>query len=242
MVLVLLCLFVPGWLPTLLTHMLMLWPMFSNFASEHDAAYRVAFFFVQSVLATSAFVLLSKRYKTALWVPQPSWHRGIVAFIIILLPLLLFHLSACVRGIQATIALLRFGIAGTQALDSIFNEVWSLLAYGPSPEGVFCSPILFVVVPPLEEVVFTGFVVNVISKRYGLTAAVIGASACFALVHAVQFGIGVHLISLFFAGMTYAMIRIFSGSLLLAVVGHWIINAVIFLPKWVLAVIHFTHT
>jgi len=129
---------------------------------------------------------------------------------------------------------------GNETLASIHNEVWSRLAYGSSLAGVLCSSVLSFADPVLEEVVFRGFVVNAIAKPRGFFAAVIGASACFALVHVLQFGFGIHLLPLFFAGLTYAIIRVCSGSLVLAIFAHWTINVVIFLPKWLVAVMHFT--
>lgn len=138
-------------------------------------------------------------------------------------------------------ALSGFGVEGTKTLASIHHDVWGSLAYGSSLAGVVCSSVMSFAGPVLEEVVFTGFVVNAIAKPYGFVVAVVSAPACFALVHGFQFGVGLHLVPLFFAGVTYAVIRLCSGSLLLAVFGHWTINAVIFLPKWVVAVMHFTH-
>jgi membrane protease YdiL (CAAX protease family) len=95
-------------------------------------------------------------------------------------------------------------------------------------------------VPVLEEVVFTGSVVNAIAKPYGFVTAVVGVPMCFGLVHVFQFGVGRHLVPVFFAGVTYVAIRVFSGSLLLAVLAHCVVNAVILLPKWVVAVIRFS--
>lgn len=240
LVIVLLSLFVPGWLPTLLAHALMLWHDFSSFVSEHDIGYRLTFFFVQLSLMCGAILLVSKRYTSALWIPQPSWKRGIAISMLILLPLLLYHLSSSLSGIQGAISLSSLGDDGRDALASVHDEAWNRLAYGSSVAGVVCSSALSFVAPALEEVVFTGFVVNMIAKPYGFAAAVVGAPVCFALAHVFQSGAGPQLIPLFLAGLTYASIRVCSGSLLLAVFGHWVINAVIFLPKWLIAVMHFS--
>lgn len=132
-----------------------------------------------------------------------------------------------------------FGVEDTKMLASLYNEVWGRQAYGPSLAGVLSSSVLLFASPILEEIVFTGFTLNAIAKRYGSVAAVLGVPVCFALVHAFQFGLGTQLIPLFFAGLTYALIRLSSGSLLLAILGHWTINALVFLPKWVVAVMYF---
>jgi membrane protease YdiL (CAAX protease family) len=130
-------------------------------------------------------------------------------------------------------------VEGAKVLASAHHMVWGRLAYGSSLTGVLCESVTAFVAPILEELVFTGFVINVIAKRYGFVVAVLGASTCFALVHVTQFGVGEHLLLLFLAGVTNGLIRVSSGSLRLAVFGHWIINAVVFLPKWTLALIHF---
>ena len=118
---VLLSLFVPGWLPTLFTHALMLWPFFSSFASEHNVAYRVTFLLIQLSLSCGAIAFLSGRYASAIWTPQPAWGRAVVVSVITLLPLLLFNCSACVRGIHAIIALSSLGTEGAQTLESLYR-------------------------------------------------------------------------------------------------------------------------
>jgi membrane protease YdiL (CAAX protease family) len=239
LVVILLCFGVPCWLPTLLVYALKRWPAFWTFACEHDTIYIVGFFLVQLSLVCGGVAFLSKKYRSAVWTPQPSWRPGTMIPLLLLLPLFLLYLSRDVRGIRGMIGLSTYGMEGAKALASAHHVVWSRLAYGPSLAGVLCNSVMAFVAPILEDLVFTGFVMNAISKRYGFIAAVLGASTCFAFVHVTQFGVGEHLILLFFDGMTRALIRVFSGSLLLAVFGHWTINAVIFLPKWVLAVIHF---
>jgi membrane protease YdiL (CAAX protease family) len=235
----LLCLFVPTWLPTLVAHGLLLWSSFSRFVSQHNSAYCILFFVVQFSLICCAVTFLTRTYGSAVWMTQPRWRCGIPIAVFILLPLLAFHLYVSARGMRAIIALSNLGDAGNQVLSGFYRQIWGQLAYGSSGTGVVCSSLLSFVSPVLEEIVFSGFVVNAISRRYGLTAAAFGAPACFAMCHALQFGIGPHLIVLYMAGTTYTMIRIFSGSLLLAVFAHWMINAVIFVPKWVLAALYF---
>jgi membrane protease YdiL (CAAX protease family) len=220
--------------------MLMQWPLFSHFAAARDEAYRITFFLVQLSLVFGSAAFLSRRHAPAIWTPQPLLRRGILASLVILLPLLLNHLADCFVGIQGAIALSGLGSEGTKTLTSIYHDVWGSLAYGSSLAGVACSSIMSIAAPVLEEVVFTGFLVNAIAKSYGFVVAVLIVPACFALVHGFQFGFGVPLFPLYFAGVTYAAIRLYSGSLLLAVFGHCTVNAVIFLPKWVIAVMHFT--
>ena len=235
------CLVVPNWLPTITSFVLMQCPSFSHFMTPHDAAYRVSFFVLQLSLTIGCVVLLSAAYSSAIWVPQPSWQRTALKSLLMLLPIFLFYLSGSIIGTQSAFALSGFGVEGNKMLDSIHNQVWGQLAYGPSLPGVLCVSVMAFVEPVLEEMIFRGFVINALVTRIGFVGAIIGASACFALLHVIQFGVGVHLIPLFFAGATYGIIRVYSGSLAFAVVGHLAVNTVIFLPKWAVALLHFAH-
>src|SRR5665213_4542647 len=88
------------------------------------------------------------------------------------------------------------------------------------------------------EMLFSGLLANRLTKSFGFAVAILGTPLCFALIHVVQFGIGTHLIALFFAGFTYTVIRFRSGSLWTAVFSHLAINFVIFVPKWAVAIMH----
>jgi membrane protease YdiL (CAAX protease family) len=78
-----------------------------------------------------------------------------------------------------------------------------------------------------------------LAKRFGITVAILCAPVCFSLSHMVQFGIGPHLIVLFFAGVTYTIMRFYSGNLLMPIIGHMAIQFLISVPKWVVAVMYF---
>jgi membrane protease YdiL (CAAX protease family) len=237
------CLVVPACFTPLLSHGLMHWRSFWALTANHNTAYWVTCLLVSSILTFGAVVILSQRYASAIWTPRPAGWRRFLVFLIILLPLLLFHLSHCLAEIQDISTSLAFpGRAeANQMLVSIYHNEWDYVtSFDTSAVGVVCDSIKTLVVPVLEEVVFTGFLVNAIAKLYGFAAAVVGTSACFVFFHVFKFAIDPRLIPLFFAAATYGMIRICTGSILLAVLGHCTINAVIYLPKWVIAAICFT--
>jgi membrane protease YdiL (CAAX protease family) len=122
----------------------------------------------------------------------------------------------------------------------LFSREWQPVADGPTPTDLAYASIMTLVAPVLEETLFTGFLLNAIAKPHGFVAAALGVSLCFTFVHAFKIGVGVFLIPLALAGLTYAVIRIWCGSLLLAVLAHCTINVVIFIPKWVIATIYFS--
>jgi membrane protease YdiL (CAAX protease family) len=240
LLLLLLCFFTPGWMPKLVAYVLIQWPSFGTFASEHPALYSASFLGVQLCLMFGVAGLLSWKYPSASWSPQPSLRHAAATLRLVLLPLFLFHLFRSLRGIGGLIALSALGAEANGTLSSIHHEAWGRLAYDSSLTGVVCSCILSFASPVWEELIFSGFVVNSIAKRSGFAAAIVATPALFSLLHAFEFGLGEHLIPLFFAGLTYTLLRVSGGSIWLAIMGHWAINAVIFLPKWLVAFLHFT--
>jgi membrane protease YdiL (CAAX protease family) len=238
----LLLLFVPNWLPHLLTKGLMLWPSFARIVAEHHKSYFIVFFAVQMILTCCAILFLSKNYASALWTPRaPSQCHGFSS-LVVLAPLLLFYLSNWI-SILPIVALPSAAKSQelSQTLATMHNEIWSPLAYGASLAGVVCESILSFVSPVLEEMLFSGLLANRLIKSFGPAGAVLGTAICFALIHIFQFGIGAHLVALFIAGLTYTFIRFRTGSLRMAVFSHMAINFVVFVPKWAVAAMHFWH-
>ena len=128
----------------------------------------------------------------------------------------------------------------TECLAFLFTQQWQPVADGPTGADLAYASTMAFAAPVLEETLFTGFLLNGIARLYGFVPACLGVAVCFTAWHTFKLGITVILIPLFFAGLTYAMIRVWSGSLLLAVLAHCTINGVIFIPKWVVAAIYFS--
>ncbi|HZM04237.1 MAG TPA: CPBP family intramembrane glutamic endopeptidase [Candidatus Saccharimonadales bacterium] len=234
-----LLLIVPNWLPRLVNQALMLWPSFVQISANHHASYFLIFFVVQTSLTCGAILFLSRNYASALWFPSPP-SRGFNS-LLILAPLLFFHLSSWL-SIMPIMALSSMAKSQelTQAVAAMHHDIWSQLAYGASLTGVVCESLSSFVSPVLEEMLFSGLLANRLTKSFGFAVAILGTPLFFALIHVVQFGIGTHLIALFFAGFTYTVIRFRSGSLWTAVFSHLAINFVIFVPKWAVAIMHFS--
>ena len=72
---------------------------------------------------------------------------------------------------------------------------------------------------------------NLLLHRTGPVAAILGTSC----------GFGPHLLPLFWAGLTYTCERAYSGSLAWAIVAHCLVNAAIFLPKGIVAIVRFRY-
>jgi membrane protease YdiL (CAAX protease family) len=226
----LLLLFIPNWLPGILSRALILWPLFGKVVSVHHTCYLILFVVIQMSLASIALWFLGKKYTSALWSPLPeSWRRSFRS-LLILAPLLLFYLCFWIP-LFSIVPLSRY---------PEFRDTGQL-AYGSSMIGVICESVTGMLFPAFEEVFFSGLLANRLAKSFGVKMAVLGTPACFALAHVFQFGFGPHLVAIFFMGLTYTGIRFYSGSVLMAVICHMAINFVIYVPKWIVAVMHFNN-
>jgi len=230
----------PAYLPGLLAYGLMRWRPFWLFTAKHNDGFYIAQLIAQLILGFGVIVLLSRRYSSAIWTRERLARPQLLAALVVLLPLLLFHASHCFSQIHYALSCLpRSGrTADVGMLASFYQYEWDESASGTSPAAIACASVSALAAPLLEELVLTGFLTNAIARRYGFAAAAVGVPLCFTLGHVHQVGIDIRLVPLFFAGVTYVMVRFCSGSLSLAVLSHCVINAVIFLPKWVVAALY----
>ena len=235
---VLACLAAVNWLPTQVSRALMHWPLFVDWSARHHALYFELFFLLQTGLLIAGAGYLSLRYRKAMWIPFPAGWRPIFVTMLLLLPLLWFHLSKTIAAFAGVSKVLAYGTQAFPSVEFLFHRAWDSLAYGSSPAGIWGSSISSFTAPVLEELVFSGFMLNALSRRYGGWFGLTGTAALFSLVHTIQFGFGMHLLPLLFSGLTYSLVRMASGSLFMAICAHWLINTVIFFPKWYIAYLH----
>jgi len=125
-----------------------------------------------------------------------------------------------------------------QMVASLYQQMWQPVG-GLSSTQVICYSMLSFISPVLEELIFSGLLGNWFAKRFSITVALLGTAICFTIVHGFAYGFGSHLVPLFFAGLTYTMMRFYSGNLLMPVLAHLAVNFVVLFPKWMIAVMYF---
>jgi membrane protease YdiL (CAAX protease family) len=228
------------WLPSLTSRALRLWPSCYAFQAQHRTAWLIAWLFVQVILTFGCAVLLIRQYADAVWIPRPLGRQRFRRFLLVLLPMLVFQLSFSSIQLQAICDAATYPSRSqsTGFLASLFCHEWQPVADGPTQADLVYASVLNFVGPVLEETVFTGFLLNAIARRYGFIAGSFGVALCFSVWHTPRYGIDAILIPLFFASLTFSAIRVWCGSLLLAVMAHCMINGVIFIPKWTVAALY----
>lgn len=231
----------PSILLTQLAKLLLFIPYLLELAQKHDAIYANSFFVIQ-LLGTLFFICYFLRYSSALHTKSSSFkdlNKKLLLMILILLPVLIWHGHNCHRFIstlsEITSAVSQ-GVIGASEykvfIHSINTEVWGQLAYGDDLYGMIFSSILSFIAPILEELTFTGFIMNKLSKRFNIIFCILATSTLFMSIHFFQFGIKPQLLVLFWYSATYIFIRLKTGSVYFSIGAHMIVNILIFVPKW----------
>jgi hypothetical protein len=97
-----------------------------------------------------------------------------------------------------------------------------------TPLGALAFMAMAVIVPPLEELYYRGFLYSVLKKYTGTVAAVIIVSAWFAGMHAFQLAgewTGLAIVAVM--GTLWTLQRCLTRSLIPSIVTHWLYNAMV---------------
>jgi membrane protease YdiL (CAAX protease family) len=182
-----------AWVPTWTVRAVMHWPSCARFAAQHWTAWRVSCLLVQVILNLACVMSLSRKHPSCIWIPRPEGRRPFAVLLLILLPLLLFHLCSCFRELQAIAdaATLPHRTESTELIGSLLYSEWHTEANGPNRTDFLYASIMTFIAPVAEEFLFNGFLLNVIAKAYGFVAAVLAVPLCFTFWHALKYGVGV---------------------------------------------------
>jgi membrane protease YdiL (CAAX protease family) len=225
----------PFWLLAAIFKMLLLWTPFVELSLDYPKCYQAIFFISQVMLICSIVIISSTKFLSALWKPHAATcHAGLVS-LIVLLPVLYYIF----RGIRLLDLLAKATNSPNIQLHQVHDALWMALPYGASLDGVFFSSAVMIFGPIFEEIIFTGFLVNMVLKKYGLLSTIIVVPIIFTFAHIPQQGLGMHLLPIFCSGSAFVLIRLISGNLFYSVVCHMIINCIFLFPGWVEAYIFF---
>ena len=200
------------------------------------------FFLFQVALLCGIGWVLGTRYRTALWQPQPRWSVRWLGALVIIAPLLAYYLSTLLPRIDAFIFFWKFSHMDEvrRVIAELHGKAWGRLGSGESVIDVIrIATLSLIMAPVVEETLFTGLLTNRLTRRFGVTAALLVTPFAFVAGHMFLVSFGLDAILLFFAGLSYVAVRMYTGSLIASVVCHAVVNAVIIAPKLVIAFLYF---
>jgi membrane protease YdiL (CAAX protease family) len=118
-------------------------------------------------------------------------------------------------------ALAAFGIESRWGpRDSFMARLLSM------PDGFLAVSVLALVMPPFEELYYRGFIFPILKRWLGAWPAVVLVTVWFASAHVFQmFGDPVGLAVILAVGLLYTLQRHLTGSLIPAIIAHWVYNA-----------------
>ncbi len=220
---------------------------FAAFCSNNHVLYLSTFFILQCTFILLSVIFLISKYRISLgllW--NRTGARRLLYAIIVLLPLLYWHFSSLVGLIvllRQTLALKYDANEWNAIISSAHMDCWSELGYGDSLHGVIYFSLLSCLFAPVfEEIMISGFLVNYICKKKNTYWALATAPIFFAALHipAFGFGFGSHLLFLLWAGYSYVIIRFLTGNIIFCICAHTLVNIIVSLPKWIVAILYFS--
>jgi len=225
----------PFWLLAAAFKAMLRWVPFAKLAVDHPSRYRLSFFICQATLICFVVSFSSIKFTSALWKPRAKRKRMGLCLLILSLALgwYLYRAFTLSTWVFKTTAL------PSPQLEQMHNHFWAGLPFGPDLHGVIFSSIVMIAGPVFEEIIFTGFLLNVIGKKWGIVTATLVVTFIFTLAHIPQQGTGMHLVPIFISGFSFVCIRIVSGSLCYSLIGHVLVNAFFLLPGWIEAYLFF---
>ena len=216
-------------------------PNIVEWAQKHEDIYTISFFVIQ-LFGILFFICYFLKYSSALHTRPSSFKHltnKLLLMLLIMLPVLIWHGYRCHRFFSNMIEMtsaVTHGVIGVSEYKDLIHyintEVWGQLAYGNGSYGMVFSSILSFTAPILEELTFTGFIMNKLSKHFNIFFGIIATSALFMSSHIIQFGMSLQLLILFWYGVTYIFIRLKTGSVYFSIMAHLVVNFLIFVPKW----------
>jgi membrane protease YdiL (CAAX protease family) len=225
----------PFWLLAAAFKAALHWTAFAEFAADRPKQYQLSFFICQATLICFLVTFSSIKFTTALWRPRATGGR-IGLSLLILSPALGWYLY---RAFTLSTWVFKVTTLQNPQLEQIHDYLWAGLPYGSNLNGVVLSSIAMTVGPVFEEVIFTGFLLNVIGKRWGIVTAILVVPFIFTLAHIPQQGFGIHLVPILISGFSFVCIRLVSGNLFYSIISHLLINTFFLLPGWIEAYVFF---
>ena len=222
-----------------ITWLLMSSKVFYAWTRAHHDLYVAGFYALQLLMNAGLVMWLVRRYSAALFAPRPTsdW-RVYLAVVAIALPFLLYEGSKVLRHSSAVISL---ATLKPENVEGMMSQVWGAMVGGYTIWHVAYATTAIFVVVALEEIVFTGLILNRLSRRLWLGVAMVACAMLFAAAHffSIMTYVTENLPKLLWLSLTSQAIRLVSGRLELSIACHVVANMLVSTPKWVLAYIYF---
>lgn len=215
--------------------------------------YRYGWVTFQLFIIAIAIIYFARKYKLCLFRNNDYDIKDIKKMIIIgflcSLPLVIYHMYNVIYSIHCMSKLKEFYTQSAMTMEDkkahlfiigkLLNSAWASVGYGSDKIGIISGTLSCFIAPIFEEIIFTGFIFNLFLRRLRIPIAIFLTSLIFILPHISKANSIVYLFPVFLIMTTSLISRLYSGSVSSSIISHLIINFVILLPKWFIAIIAF---
>lgn len=118
-----------------------------------------------------------------------------------------------------------YGLIAATLMSRFSTELSFMSQMATTPTGLLCIIILAMLLPPVEEMYYRGFIFPVLFHKWGPIPAVLVVIVWFAAAHSFQLAqdwIGIPVVAV--AGAIWTMQRLVTGSLTQSLITHWTYN------------------
>jgi membrane protease YdiL (CAAX protease family) len=214
--------------PREITAVLIHVPAFYAWTRANHDLYLATFFTLQLFVTAAFAAWLGRKYRAALFEPRPltNW-KNYIAVALIAAPFLIYEGHKTPRHCVSIITLVTLK---PEYVPGMMRDFWTAVVGNYTIWHVAFASLTAFITPVLEEIIFTGFLLNRLI-----------CAALFALVHllSIMTYAAENLPKLFCMSLTSQLIRLASGTLELAIACHIAANVLVLTPKWVLAYLYF---
>jgi membrane protease YdiL (CAAX protease family) len=212
---------------------------FSIITDPPSPILRITYFCFSLIFIFSVIIFCSKKYKSALYSGLKCNFKSISAIvvggIICSIPLFLYYRYNFIIFAKFITNLAELTPSKTilnSSIKNLMDEAWLPLGYGTDICSIYLASANCFLMPILEECLIIGFLYNYLHKKFRPICSVLLIAFIFALLHIHITGLNMKFVYMFLFGLTSIGARYITGSWLGGLISHWVINFMIFLPKW----------
>jgi membrane protease YdiL (CAAX protease family) len=216
-----------------ITRLLRLYPPHADWAAANWHFYLALYYLCQGIMVITITAALGWYYRRALFLPRPPMpsRKQLWRVTTVCAPLFCWVVYSCVRR---AIKVWNFASGNPDQMSALAVSIWKGLAGGSSvPDVVYFSLSIFFT-PVLEEILYTGFVLNHTLRKVRPWSAVPFVALLFTTVHMffVVSPDSMWIIRMIALSITSQVIRLITGRLEISIAMHVITNVITLIPSW----------
>jgi membrane protease YdiL (CAAX protease family) len=209
------------------------YPAHAQWSAANPHLYSALYYICEGFTVIAVTIALAWYYRCALFLPRPllSFKKQLLLVVIVSAPLFCWVVSSCV---QRSIKVLELANAQPEQILPVARLVWKDLTGGTSVIDIAYFSLFSFLTPALEEIVFTGFLLNCTLGKFRVWLAVPVVAILFTTIHTF------YVVSpdvfwqsrMIVLSMTAQTVRLITARLEVSIAVHVLMNVIVLIPSW----------